>query len=134
MGSSWRPRHERCYSIDVPTREEMIELVRAHAELDEPMETAIWIRPHEREAWLVEALPSLADDDHPNRPVAFNPGRTFRHPLNLIASNMEGLRRAIQEDQALARDIAAGEVLYGPARGQELQDFARSIHDHAQAG
>ncbi|WP_437886363.1 hypothetical protein [Sorangium sp. So ce307] len=98
------------------------------------METAIWIRRHDREAWLVELVPSLTDDDHPSRPVAFNPGRTFRHPLNLIASNMTGLRRAIEEDQELARDIVAGEVLHGPDRGRELQDLARSAHGHAQAG
>jgi len=71
--------------VCVPTREEMIELVQAHAALDEPMEAAIWIRRDDREAWLVELLPTLANDQHPERPVAFNPGRSFRHPLNLIA-------------------------------------------------
>jgi hypothetical protein len=111
----------------------MLELVRAHAALDEPMETAIWIRPHDQEAWLVELLPSIAADAHPSRPVAFNPGRSFRHPLNLIASNTEGLRRAIEEDHALARDIAAGEILHGPDRGRELQALARAANGHAQA-
>ena len=47
------------------------------------------------------------------------------HPLNLIASNLDGLRRALEEDQALARDVAAGEILHGPDRGQELQALAR---------
>ncbi len=117
-----------------PTREEMIELVRAHAALDEPMETAIWIRPQDREAWLVELLPSLGDDEHPGRAVAFNPGRAFRHPLNLIASNLEGLRRAIAEDPALAHDIAAGEILHGEELGRELQVLARTADGHAQAG
>jgi hypothetical protein len=117
----------------MPTREEMLELVRAHADLDEPMGTAIWIRRNDREAWLVELLPSMAVDAHPERPVSFNPGLSFRHPLNLIASNMEGLRRAIQEDHTLARDIAAGEILHGPERGQELQELARAANGHVQA-
>ena len=98
------------------------------------METAIWIRHEARDAWLVELIPSLAVDDHPERPVAFNPGRAFRHPLNLIASNMDGLRRAIQTDQALARDIAAGDILYGDERGRELQEIARAANGHVQAG
>jgi hypothetical protein len=115
-------------------RDEMIELVRAHAALEEPMETAIWIHPEAREAWLVELIPSLAVDDHPERPVAFNPGRAFRHPLNLIASNMDGLRRAIERDRGLADAIAAGEILYGDERGRELQDMARATNGHAHAG
>jgi hypothetical protein len=68
----------------------MVELVQAHTALEEPMETAIWIRPEEREAWLVELIPSLMDDAHPERPVAFNPVRSFRHQLNLIASTGKG--------------------------------------------
>lgn len=112
----------------------MLELVRAHTALDEPMETAIWIRPEDREAWLVELIPSLEVDDHPERPVAFNPGRLFRHPLNLIASNLDGLRRAIETDHVLAGDIAAGVILYGDARGRELQDIARATNGHANAG
>lgn len=111
----------------------MLELVRAHSALDEPMETAIWIRRDDREAWLVELIPSLAVDDHPERPVAFNPGRSFRHPLNLIASSLDGLRRAIQTDHALARDVAAGEILYGADRGRELQEIARAANGHAEA-
>ena len=112
----------------------MLELVRAHTALEEPMETAIWIRREARDAWLVELIPALAVDDHPERPVAFNPGRAFRHPLNLIASNMDGLRRAIHTDQALARDIAAGDILYGDERGRELQEIARAANGHVQAG
>jgi hypothetical protein len=118
----------------VVKREEMVELVQAHEALEEPMETAIWIRQADREAWLVELIPTLADDAHPERPVAFTPGRTFRHPLNLIASNLAGLRRAIEEDHDLARDVAAGEILYGEARGRELQQIARSANGHAEAG
>lgn len=116
------------------SREEMLELVQAHTALEEPMDTAIWIRREDREAWLVELIPSLAVDDHPERPVAFNPGLSFRHPLNLIASNMDGLRRAIQTDNALAREVAAGEVLYGDERGRELQEIARAANGHVEAG
>jgi hypothetical protein len=113
----------------------MLELVQAHAALEEdPMETAIWIRRQDREAWLVELVPSIQADEHPERAVAFNPGRSFRHPLNLIASNLNGLREAIRKDAALARDIAGGEVLHGPDRGRELQDFARASDGHAEAG
>lgn len=112
----------------------MEELVRAHTALDDPMETAIWIRRDEREAWLVELIPSMPSDVHPERPVAFNPGRSFRHPLNLIASNMEGLRRALEQDPELAEAVAAGEVLYGLARGQEIQELARSVHGHDDPG
>jgi hypothetical protein len=122
------------YALGVPTHEEMLELVQAHAALDEPMETAIWIRRDDREAWLVELLPSIEVDAHPERPVTFNPGRFFRHPLKLIASNIDGLRRALEQDHGLARDIAAGEILHGPERGRELQELARSAHGHAQAG
>lgn len=126
------PDFRVCYGSSMPpTREEMLELVQAHAELDDPMETAIWIRTEDREAWLVELLPSMPNDAHPERPVTFNPGRDFRHPLNLIASNMEGLRRAIEKDHALARAIATGEILHGPERGQELQELARRANGHA---
>jgi hypothetical protein len=116
------------------TRDEMVELVQAHATLDEPMETAIWIRREDREAWLVELIPSLAADAHPERPVSFSPARTFRHPLNLIASNLDGLQAAMRGDQSLARDIASGEILHGEARGRELQAIARAVNGHAEAG
>jgi hypothetical protein len=116
------------------TRDEMVELVQAHTALEEPMETAIWIRPQDREAWLVELIPSMLVDAHPERPVAFNPGRSFRHPLNLIASNRDGLRRAMEADHALARDIAAGDILYGDQPGRELQEIAQATNGHAHAG
>ena len=115
------------------SRDEMLELVDAHAHLEEPMETAIWIRQHEREAWLVEVIPSLSEDAHPERPVAFNPGLSFRHPLNLIASNMAGVVSAIQKDAELARAVVAGEVLHGVARGRELQESARAANGHDKA-
>ena len=116
------------------TRDEMLELVQAHMALEEPMETAIWIRPEDREAWLVELIPSMVVDAHPERPVAFNPGRSFRHPLNLIASNRDGLLRAMEVDHALARDIAAGHILHGDRPGRELQGFAQANNGHVDAG
>ena len=121
-------------TLDTRLALEMLELVQAHAALDEPMETAIWIRSQDREAWLVELIPAMGPDPHPARPVAFNPGRSFRHPLNLIAGNLESLRRAIHENAELAREIASGVILHGQERGQELQALARAVHGHAQAG
>lgn len=112
----------------------MLELVQGHAALDDPMDTAIWIRREDREAWLVELLPSLVDDEHPERAVAFNPGLEFRHPLNLIASDLEGLKRAMRADPALARAIAEGEILHGRDCGMELQRIAREAHGYTQTG
>lgn len=110
------------------TKQEMLELVEAHAALDEPTETAIWIRREDREAWLVELLPDLRDDPHPERHVAFTPGRSFKYPLNLIASNLDGLKKAFDTDAALARAVAEGDVLWGVEQGRELQRLARDAH------
>ena len=116
-------------------REEMEELVRAHAALDEPMETAIWIRQNDREAWLVEVIPSLPEDEHPERPVAFNPGLVFRHPLNLLAGNRASIEAAVRVDHDLAQAVAQGVVLYGEAIGEELRALAaRLANGYAQAG
>jgi len=114
------------------THPEMMELVNAHRQLDEPMTAAIWIRQQDHEAWLVEILPNMAHDEHPERPVAFNPGKTFRHPLNLIAGNLEDLRAAIELDQSLARAIAEGEVLLGEEDANELTRVAaEAVHGAA---
>jgi hypothetical protein len=56
----------------VVSREEMLELVRAHTELEEPME--------------------------------------------------------------IAREVAVGEILHGEDRGREVQEIARSVNGHAEAG
>jgi hypothetical protein len=56
----------------------MMDLVQAHAELDDPTEIAIWIRQDDREAWLVEVIPTMNPDEHPERPVAFTPERSRR--------------------------------------------------------
>jgi hypothetical protein len=117
------------------TPEEMRELVQAHAGLDEPMTTAIWIRRQDREAWLVEVIPSMAKDPHPERHVAFGPGRFFRHALNLIAGNVDDLKEAIRREPSLADAIAEGEVLYGEAEGEALKRFAEeSRGGHSRAG
>ncbi len=99
------------------------------------MDTAIWIHQNHREGWLVEVLPSLGSDPHAERPVSFNPGRMFRHPLNLIAANSSDLKEAILRDGALAKAIAEGDVLCGEEHGRELKAFAeRSLGGHSQAG
>lgn len=54
----------------MPTLAEMQELVARHAGLDEPMDTAIWIKVNDREAWLVEVVPAMEHDEHPERPSA----------------------------------------------------------------
>lgn len=118
-----------------PELEEMLELAHAHAALEDPTEIAIWIRQHEREAWLVEVIPTMARDDHPERPVAFTPGRAFRHPLNLIAGNREDIERAIRNDSDLASAVANGHVLLGRDAAQELVSLAQDItaHGHTRA-
>jgi hypothetical protein len=119
----------------MPEREEMLELVRAHAGLEDRMDAAIWIRQNAREGWLVELLPDLPADVHPGRPIQFNAGRTFRHELNLIAANADDLRAAIRADAQLAAWVADGEVLHGDDVGRALVTLARQVRDgHAQAG
>jgi hypothetical protein len=107
----------------------MEELVRSHAALDDPMETAIWIRQNDREAWLIEIIPSFPPDEHPERPVTFNPGRTFRHPLNLLAGNRESIEAAVRADQDLARAVAKGVILHGESLGEEIQKLAAKLAD-----
>jgi hypothetical protein len=108
-------------------REEMEELVRAHAALDDPMDVAIWIRQDDREAWLVEVIPSLPEDPHPERPVSFNPGRMFRHPLNLLAGNRASIEAALRADHELARAVAQGVVLHGVNLGEEIRALASRV-------
>ncbi len=118
----------------MPTREEMLELVEAHAQLDDPMETAIWIRQDDRDrAWLIEIIPSMSPDEHPERPVAFNPGRAFRYPLHLIGVNRSDIERALRSDIELARAVSIGDVLYGPNVGAELVELAREVTSRGDA-
>jgi hypothetical protein len=78
----------------MPTREEMTDLVRAHATIpDDRLDAAIWIRTEDPvNAWLVEVLPGLPEDRDAARAVHFNPGRVFAYPLHLIAANEADLR------------------------------------------
>lgn len=119
-------------------REDIVKLVEAHATIeDDPMDAAIWIRRDDDDAWLVEVLPALRGDDAPGEPVTFRASRSFHHALHLIASDAAGLERAIRGDQALAHEIAAGEVLYEleSRLGQRLQSIANEVtHGHARAG
>jgi hypothetical protein len=108
------------------TRSEMQELVESHAQLEDPMDTAIWLRQSDSEAWLLEVIPAMGSDEHPERPVSFSAGRSFRHALNLIAGNPEDIRLAIQTNAELAQWVLDGEILHGSAAGLQLQDFARS--------
>lgn len=69
--------------------------------------------------------------------MTFRASRSFHHALHLIASDAAGLERAIRGDQALAHEIAAGEVLYEleSRLGQRLQSIANEVtHGHARAG
>lgn len=112
----------------MPTRIEMLELVQAHKNLDDPMDTAIWIRADDCDrAWLVEVLPKMARDEHPERPVVFTAGGGFRYPLHLIGVNRDDIERALRIDPRLANDVANGAVLHGPAVGNEIIALAKDI-------
>ncbi len=108
------------------TRTEMQELVESYAQLEDPMDTAIWLRQSDAEAWLLEVILAMASDEHPEQPVTFNAGRSFRRALNLIAGNPEDIRLAIQGNAELAQWVIDGEVLHGAEAGVQLQEFARS--------
>jgi hypothetical protein len=101
-------------------------LARAHRELNDPATGAIWIRRGEPEAWLVEIIPSMSDDERADEPTYFNPGITFRFPLALIAGNLASLKRAVKRNHALAQDIADGEVLYGDV-AETLSKYASGV-------
>jgi hypothetical protein len=93
-------------------QEKVKELVDAHSKLEDPMTAAIWIRRDAPEAWLVEVIPSLGEDERADEPTYFSPGVEFRFPLALIAGNRSSLTAALRRAPDLARDIAAGQVLF----------------------
>ena len=97
---------------NMPTREEMVELVAAHRDLEEPMDAAIWINRADSVAWLVEILPDLPSDERVARPMVYTPSRDFPFALHLIAGNFSNLAQAIQRDQTLAEQVSGGEILY----------------------
>jgi hypothetical protein len=109
-------------------RDRVRELVDAHAKLDDPMTAAIWIRRDAPQAWLVEVIPSLGPDERAADPTFFNPGVQFRFPLALIAANKASLEAALRRTPELARDVAAGEVLFDAGGdADEIIRVAREI-------
>lgn len=106
----------------------MLQLVEAHKQLDDPMETAIWIRQNDRDrAWLVEVIPAMANDQYPERPVVFTAGGGFRYPLHLIGVNLSDIENALKRDTQLASWVADGEVLHGRDVGDSLITMARNF-------
>lgn len=112
--------------------EKVQELVEAHAKLDEPMTAAIWIRKNESEVWLVEVIPSMAEDENAGEPTYFNPGVSFRFPLVLIAGNRQSLEAAIRRDPKLARNIVDGSKMYDVGgEAEALMVIAREVSQAA---
>ena len=107
-------------------KEKVVELVHAHAKLDEPTTDAIWIRPNATEAWLVEVIPSMDDDEKAEEPTWFNPGVAFRFPVVMIAGNRFSLEAALRRAPELARDVADGTVLLDGGNAVALVDVARA--------
>jgi hypothetical protein len=108
-------------------RDKVNELVDAHARLDDPTTAAIWINTDASEAWLVEVIPSMPDDDSAHEPTFFNPGVTFRFPLALIAGNRRSVEAALRRSPELARAVVRGTVLLDQGDAQPLVDLAREI-------
>jgi hypothetical protein len=103
-------------------------LVEAHQHLEDPMVCAIWIRPTAAEAWLVECIPTMADDERAGDPTYFGPGVGFRFPLALIAGNLTSLESAVRADPQFANDLSEGTILYSEgATAERLQQVARDV-------
>ncbi|MBA2321640.1 MAG: hypothetical protein H0V89_10840 [Deltaproteobacteria bacterium] len=108
-------------------RAEIEKLVDAHRKLPDPMTCAIWIRPEASEAWLVEVVSSMEDDDRAGDVIRFNPGITFRFPLALVVGNRESVERAMEKDRELAGAVARGEVLHDGGDAADLVALARRL-------
>jgi hypothetical protein len=108
-------------------KEKVVELIEAHAKLEEPTTGAIWIRPDASEAWLVEVIPSMADDDNADEPTYFSPGVEFRFPLALIAGNRPSLEAALRRKPDLARAVAEGTVVLDEGDARQLVELARQV-------
>jgi hypothetical protein len=108
-------------------KEKVEELVDAHAKLEDPTTGAIWIRPDATEAWLVEVIPSMADDEKADEPTFFNPGVAFRFPLALIAGNRPSLEAALRRSPDLARAVAEGTVMFDQGDADALVELARHL-------
>lgn len=105
------------------------ELVEAHTKLEDRMTGAIWIRQNknESEAWIVEVIPAMADDDHAEEPTHFNPGVGFRFPLVLIAGNRTSIEAALKRNNELATEVANGKILIDEGDAKLLVDMAKKI-------
>lgn len=120
-------RSPRILTFMIP-KENVVELVDAHARLEqEPTTGAIWIRPEASEAWLVEVIPTMADDEKAEEPTFFNPGVEFRFPLVLIAGNRRSLEAALRRKLDLARAVADGTVVLDLGDAAPLVQLAREI-------
>jgi hypothetical protein len=108
-------------------KEKVVELVDAHSKLAEPTTGAIWIRPEAVEAWLVEVIPSMADDEKAEEPTFFSPGVEFRFPVAIIAGNRPSLEAALRREPELARAVAAGTVMLDAGDAKALVDVAREV-------
>ena len=118
---------ESRYSERVIPKEKVIELVDAHSKLEEPTTGAIWIRPEAGEAWSVEVIPSMADDEKAEEPTFFSPGVEFRFPVAIIAGNRPSLEAALRRKPELARAVAAGTVMLDTGDAKALVDVAREV-------
>lgn len=109
----------------MPKREEMAELIEAHAALPEKMATAVWLsKEREDEVWLLEVVEELPDDPDVARPVRFRASGEFRYPMALIIGNESSVRAAIDKDSDFAALLARGDVLYGESVGRALVEHA----------
>ena len=109
----------------MPKREEMAQLVKAHAALPEKMATAVWLsQEREDEVWLLEIVEELPDDPEVARPFRFRASGEFRYPMALIIGNERSVREAIHKDSTFAALLARGDVLYGDSVGRALVELA----------
>jgi hypothetical protein len=112
-------------------REKVEQLVEAHAKLDEPTTGAIWINSEAPEVWLIEVIPTMADDEKAEEPTYFSPGLEFRFPLALIAGNRPSLEAALRRAPELARAVSSGTVVHEGGDAGPLVKLAREIADAA---
>ena len=108
-------------------RQKVEELVQAHARLEEPTTEAIWIKTDASEVWLVEVIPTMANDEQAEEPTCFNPGVAFGFPLALVAGNQVSLLAALRRSPELARAVVEGSVLRDGGVAQSLVQLARAV-------
>jgi hypothetical protein len=108
-------------------REKVEELVSAHAKLEEPTTGAIWIKTDASEVWLVEVIPTMADDEMAEEPTFFRPGVGFQFPLALIAGNRRSIEAALRRKPELARAVADGTVVLDSGDTRPVVELAREV-------